>query len=230
MAKAIFYVNGVASFSAVCGQSLALDIPGYSQVWLTQYQNGGLQYDGPYQLPSAPYLLSCQRDVGTYQGSAYQIVNGQKGQLLDSWTFVVNNAAATQGTPTQTGAGVSTGLCLSGLCSPSAAPPTQAVSSGAPGPGGTTSVIVTGGPGQYVAPPQPGITGQALNPNGDLPGIGQTVSATAGGSPQTTGAPTASPGMTTGTFNFSAFVKSPLFLLLVALVVLIYFLTQKKGG
>src|SRR5262249_23131689 len=185
MAKAIFYVNGVAKASANCGDTLYLDVPGYSQIWLTQYQNGGLQFDGPYQLPAQPYLLSCQRDVGTYQGTAYQIVNGQKGQVLDSWTFVVGNTSANQGTPSTTATGPCTAQCLSGLCSPSAAPPVAVVPSGSPGPGGTTSVIATAGPGQYVAPPQPGITGQALNPNGDLPGLGGTVTATAGGSPQT---------------------------------------------
>ncbi len=225
MAQAIFYVNGTPASSAKCGDSLYLDIPGNSQVWLTQYQNGHLQYDGLYNLPAPAYVLDCTRDVGTYQGTAYQVVNNQKGGTIASWTFVVQNAAAPIGTPPTTAAGPTTTQCLSGLCGPSAPSPTQIVTTGAPGPTGT-NVVPTGGPGIYVAPAQPAggqVLGGGLSYNGDLPGAPAPL-ATQGGLPEATPAPAVA-GVT---FNFGEFIKSPLFLLLIGLVILVYFLTGGK--
>jgi hypothetical protein len=230
MAQPIFYVNGVPQSNANPGDTLYLDIPGYRQIWLTQYQNGVLQYDGLYTLPAPPYVLA-NRDVGTYQGIAYEVVNGQKGQQIASWSFVVGNASATQGTPPSTGAAATpqapsnTVACLSGLCGPSASPPTSVVTTGAPGPTGT-GVIATGGPGQYVQQPVSGPTGAGINPFGDLPGV-PPPTATAGGLP---GSQPTTTTTTAATFNLSGFLKNPLFLLFVALVVLVYFLTEKKGG
>jgi hypothetical protein len=230
MAQPIFYVNGVSKSSANPGDTLYLDIPGYNQIWLTQYQNGALQYDGLYQLPATPYVLA-NRDVGTYQGIAYQVVNGQKGQQIASWTFVVGNTSATQGTPPSTGAAATPQApsnpvaCLSGLCGPSASPPTTVVQTGAPGPTGT-AVVATGGPGQYVQQPGNNPQGAGLSPYGDLPGV-PPPAATAGGLP---GSQAAVAVAAPGTFDLTAFLKNPLFLLFAALVILVYFLTEKKGG
>jgi hypothetical protein len=224
MATPIFYVNGVPKSSANIGDTLYLDIPGYSQIWLTQFQNGGLQYDGPYSLPSQPYLLAA-RDVGTYQGTAYQMINGQKGQQIANWTFVVQNTSATQGTPTSTQGTPVTVQCLSGLCGPSAPSPTQVVTSGSSGPGGTTSVIPTGGISTYIASSNtPGPSGAGLSPFGDLPGVPPPVATTGGQTPSATPAPGVSG------FDLKAFVKTPLFLLLVAIVLIVYFMSDKKGG
>src|SRR5262249_41921533 len=85
----MFYVNGAARDSAICGDTIVFDVPGYAEVWLTQYQNNTLQYDNRYTVPSPPYKLSCPQDVGIFVGKAYEIVNGQKGPAIVSWTFPV---------------------------------------------------------------------------------------------------------------------------------------------
>lgn len=145
----MFYVNGAARDSAMCGDTIVFDVPGYAEVWLTQYQNNTLQYDNRYTVPSPPYKLSCPQDVGIFVGKAYELVNGQKGPAITSWTFPVAAPASSIVPPSPYGPVTSTGSRGAPLpepiaVAPGGAPPTVQVTEqpyippidgGAPAPG-----------------------------------------------------------------------------------------------
>lgn len=87
-----FLINGQPGTTANVGDTIQLIVPGYSQVWLVQQQNGQQQYNDVYSVPSNPYQLR-QQDVGYFQGSAYTVTADHKpGQLITSWTFTVHGA------------------------------------------------------------------------------------------------------------------------------------------
>jgi hypothetical protein len=220
MAQAVFYVNGVQKSSAVCGDTIVFAIPGYSQVWMTQYQNGQLQFDGAYNVPAPPYATSCSRDVGTFQGTAWELINGQKGNVLATWTFQITPlySVPSGGVPVTSPSVPQT--CTTGLCSPSnPTSPSPGVINYVP-PSPSPSVPYASGPG--VAPGGPG----GLSPFGDLPGT--VPSATLGGS---SGQPVpGSPPPSGSQFDFMAFAKSHLFWLLIALLVLVWLMTRDGRG
>lgn len=210
MAQAIYYVNGVQKFNAKCGQTIVFDIPGYQQIWLTQYQNGVLVYDGIYNLPAAPYQLKCNDDVGTFQGTAWELINGQKGNVVATWTFQINpqDSGPPTGPPTPP-----QNPCLTGLCTPNN--PTNPP----PGGGGGFSPTVPYVPGPGVSP-----GGGGLSPFGDLPG--SIPSATLGGS---SGQPVPGGPPEMG-FDWMGFIRNHLFWLLIALLVLVWLMTKDGKG
>jgi hypothetical protein len=78
----IYYLkNGQPASSYVVGDTMGFNVPGYSQVWLEQTQNGNPQYTGVFNLPMAPYVLQ-SRDVGAFNASVYEYKNGVKGRLI----------------------------------------------------------------------------------------------------------------------------------------------------
>lgn len=63
-----------------CGTPIIFDVPGYSNVWLFQLQDGRIQYDGPYAVPSPAYAPSCTNDTGHFQAAVYELnPDGTKG-------------------------------------------------------------------------------------------------------------------------------------------------------
>lgn len=79
---AIYYLkNGQPASSYNVGDTMGFAVPGYTQVWLEQTQNGNPQYAGPFNLPMAPYVLQT-RDIGTFNASVYELRNGTKGKLI----------------------------------------------------------------------------------------------------------------------------------------------------
>lgn len=73
--------NGQPASSYVVGDVMGFVVPGYSQVWLEQTQNGSPQFAGPFTVPMQPYQLQ-SRDVGVFNASVYEYKNGAKGKLI----------------------------------------------------------------------------------------------------------------------------------------------------
>ena len=144
-----FLINGQAGTTANVGDTIQLIIPGYSQVWLVQTQNGQPQYNDVYIVPSTPYVLKLQ-DAGYFQGSAYTVTADRRpGQLISSWTFTVHAAgyqpqtilpSMTPAAPGQPPIGASTTPLAPAIQSsiippdvgPGAAPPMSTEEAGAP--------------------------------------------------------------------------------------------------
>ena len=223
MAQAVFYVNGIQKYSGNIGDSLVFDIPGYTNIWLTQYQNGVLQYDGPEALPTAPLQLTDPPDLGTFQGTAYEVINGQKGAQIASWTFQINPAASGGQLPTGTGTGGNP-TCTSGLCTG-----TASTGGGTSGNAGTTVNVTNtgGGTSGGTVDTGGGTPGGGLSPFGNLPGSLQTATTTSTGQGPGTGTSGISgPTASTTAFNLSGFIQSPLFWLLLVLLALVYFMSE----
>lgn len=82
--------GGQPTQSAAVGDVIGYEVPGVSEIWLEQTQNGGLQYSGPFTVPMAPYTLLA-RDAGSFQSAAYTLMpNKTRGQLIG--TAVMNVA------------------------------------------------------------------------------------------------------------------------------------------
>jgi len=89
-APTFYNMNGQPITEIVCGNSMTFDVPGYSRVWMSQLKNGTLHYDGPFNLPMPPYVLSCSNDVGTYDIAVYVIdANDVKGELIGQTQFTI---------------------------------------------------------------------------------------------------------------------------------------------
>lgn len=74
--------GGVNRTDFICGEYYRYVVKDYSHVWLTQYKDGGLQYDGPYSVPAA-YTTVCATDPGVYHGEVYELTPyGTKGAFL----------------------------------------------------------------------------------------------------------------------------------------------------
>lgn len=82
MSSPIYTVGGQPAPTAVCGEVIGFDVPGYPQAWIIVYQDGRSTFDGPMNLPMSPYALRCPNDVGFFQVAAYEIVNGQRGNVI----------------------------------------------------------------------------------------------------------------------------------------------------
>lgn len=225
---AIFYINGVAANSANVGDTEVFDVPGFNQVWLTQYQNGVLQFDGPYSVPASPYTF-LSRDAGVFSGQVYQLSGGQKGSLIDSFSFTVNGTATAPTAPNQPVANAPQQQCLTGLCSPSGSPGNSVVQTGSSGPTGTSVIPQGGGSPVYVAP-NPTPTGSVNSGTGaPSPSSGSLGGVAAATAPAPGGGSSTSTTSTTSTFDIVGFFKSHLFWIVVAGLILVFIL-KKKGG
>lgn len=99
---AYYLKNGVPASSLNVGDTMGFNVPGYSQVWLDQTQNGTPQYSGPFNVPMAPYVLQ-SRDVGTFNASVYELnAGGQKGKLLGTDSIQVSAPGAAPTVQAQT--------------------------------------------------------------------------------------------------------------------------------
>jgi len=79
---AYYMKNGQPVASFTVGDVMTFNVPGYSQVWLDQTQNGASQFSGPFPLPMAPYTLQA-RDVGTFRASVFELTpQGTKGRPI----------------------------------------------------------------------------------------------------------------------------------------------------
>lgn len=83
-------MNGQAITEITCGNSITFDVAGYTQVWLQRLKNGQLDFDEPFAVPMAPYILNCQNDIGAYDIAVYEVdANGAKGNLIGQTKFTV---------------------------------------------------------------------------------------------------------------------------------------------
>jgi len=74
--------GGVNRRDFICGEYFRFVVKDYLHVWFTQYKDGGLQYDGPLDVPSA-YTSVCGTDPGVYHGTVYELTPmGAKGRFL----------------------------------------------------------------------------------------------------------------------------------------------------
>jgi hypothetical protein len=99
-----YYISGSPVNTASYGDSLTYNVPGQppGTIWLEQYVNGVLGYNGPFTIPMSPYTLSRKDQIGLWQSNAYAYQNGQKGYLLEQSNLYVTGSA--QMTPGSTGA------------------------------------------------------------------------------------------------------------------------------
>jgi hypothetical protein len=90
----LYYLkNGQTVSQFTVGDSMMFNVPGYSEVWLDQTQNGATQFSGVMPLPMGPYTL-LPRDVGSFAATVYEVKNGGKGKLIGSDSATVVAAAA----------------------------------------------------------------------------------------------------------------------------------------
>lgn len=152
---AYYLKNGQPTSSYFVGDTMGFNVPGYSQVWLTQTQNGNPQYNGAFNVPMPAYVLQA-RDVGTFAATVYELTpQGKQGKLIGTDTVQVLPApvqAVAQPTPqtiyapptiqttlapgyTQGAAPSSgSGLLPSGVATPSAPAPSPVIVSSPSGP------------------------------------------------------------------------------------------------
>lgn len=145
LAAPTFYNSaGAPIVSIQCGQQYTFNVPGYSEVWLTQSKNGNPGYNGPLPVPMNPYTANCGTEVGTYVNAVFTVDRSggvaKPGQPLGTVTFQVlppaTGPAAGQGgsfNPT----GTSTTTAATGAPAPAASP--------------TSAPVVVSG-GGYVPP------------------------------------------------------------------------------
>lgn len=140
---AYYFKNGQPATVLYVGDTMSFNVPGYSQVWLDQYQNGALQYSGPMSLPMPPYTLQA-RDAGSFTASVYKLSPaGKKSDSIGSDQIQVLTQPAAQPTaqvlyapptinatqaptyanPTGGGSGGGTQLLPTGVATPSAPAP-----------------------------------------------------------------------------------------------------------
>jgi hypothetical protein len=93
-----YYKGGVGITTAQYGDTITFNIPGQpnGQIWLEQYVNGVLGYNGPFMLPMQPYTLSSKDQTGDWVSNAYSLNGGQKGVLLETSHLYVSGPAVTQ--------------------------------------------------------------------------------------------------------------------------------------
>jgi hypothetical protein len=91
---AYYLRNGQPTSVLYVGDSMSFNVPGYSQIWLDQTQNGATQFSGPFSLPMAPYTL-LPRDEGMFQANVYELKSNQtRGALIGSDSIRVQPAIA----------------------------------------------------------------------------------------------------------------------------------------
>ena len=94
-----YAIGGSPVSSAKYGDTITYNVPGQppGQIWLEQYVNGILGYNGPLSIPMAPYTLSSKDQPGTWISNAYSYQGGQKGALLEQSTLYITGVAAGPG-------------------------------------------------------------------------------------------------------------------------------------
>jgi hypothetical protein len=79
---AYYLKNGQPASVLYVGDTMGFNVPGYSQIWLDQKQNGTTQYSGPFNLPMPAYTL-LPRDAGYFQATIYALnPDGTKGNAI----------------------------------------------------------------------------------------------------------------------------------------------------
>jgi len=74
------------------GDTMGFNVPGYSQIWLDNKQNGVTQYSGPFTLPMPLYTL-LPRDAGVFQATVYELTpQGTKGKAIGADSIQVLTA------------------------------------------------------------------------------------------------------------------------------------------
>jgi hypothetical protein len=93
-----YYKGGVGISTAQYGDTITFNIPGQpnGQIWLEQYVNGVLGYDGPFMIPMQPYTLSSKDQSGDWVSNAYSLVGGKKGVLIETSHIYVTGPSVTQ--------------------------------------------------------------------------------------------------------------------------------------
>ncbi len=139
MAGVQYLKNGVPVSAVLCGDVISFDVPGYSKVWLTQYQSGKIQFDGPFNLPMPDYRLVCDRDIGNFSATVYALnADGSHGDYLGNAFLTVGanpNAGVVSTTPTQpntTSLTTAQSSAVAAALAPSQTPGTSVASGGLP--------------------------------------------------------------------------------------------------
>jgi hypothetical protein len=155
----VYYLkNGQPASVLYVGDMMSFNVPGYSQVWLEQTQNGNPQYSGPFSLPMTPYTLLPQ-DQGTFAASVYTLTPGNtRGQPIGTDSIQVQARPAAPPPPIP----VSLPPIIQQTPAPGFMPPSGAPSGGGrlptgvatPSAGGGTTVVAlpTYTPGYEEAP------------------------------------------------------------------------------
>jgi hypothetical protein len=91
--------------SIVCGQPYTFDVPGYTRVWLRQYKNGQVNFDGIFPVPMSSYMADCVKDVGTYDNVVGEVassggIDNAMGARIGDVSFRVTPAVTTPTTVT----------------------------------------------------------------------------------------------------------------------------------
>jgi len=119
---AYYLKNGQPTSVLYVGDTMGFNVPGYTEVWLDQFQNGALQYSGPFTLPMSPYTLQA-RDVGSFSASVYQIKNGKKYDLIGNDQIQVLPASTQPSTQlVQPGPPIVQQIAAPGYTNPTATP------------------------------------------------------------------------------------------------------------
>lgn len=178
----IYYLkNGQPVDTLYVGDQMTFNVPGYSKIWLDQYQNGQLQYSGPFDLPMPPYTL-LPRDVGSFTASIFELKpNGTKGDNIGTDRVTVLAAPASQvqtqtiyapptvvgqGAPAYSnvaagGSGAGTALVSTGVPTPSAPPP-NIIMQPPSGPIDLSTPFTPGGLQEAPAPQEAGFSGLGI--------------------------------------------------------------------
>jgi hypothetical protein len=86
----VFYnAAGKPITSIACGEAYTFDVAGHTDVWLRQYRNGKLSFDGVFSVPMPSYKSSCANDPGVYLNEVYDLSGSQPGALIGKLTFTV---------------------------------------------------------------------------------------------------------------------------------------------
>jgi hypothetical protein len=97
----VYFKNGSPVGTAAYGDTITYNVSGQppGQIWLEQYVNGVLGYNGPFTIPMAPYTLSAKDQAGTWVSMAYSLIGGAKSALLETATFQVTTTPTAAAPP-----------------------------------------------------------------------------------------------------------------------------------
>jgi hypothetical protein len=168
--RGYYNTGGSHITTAQIGDTITYNVPGQpaGTIWLEQYVNGTLGYNGPFSIPMAPYKLSPKDQLGNWISYAYSYASGQKGDLLEYSTLYVMVPQQAPGAPV---------VVSTPVVSP---PPTGSPSSGGGG-GSMPPVTVANAPSIPGALPNGATVGASYNSGNCLTGKYRFILATGGG-------------------------------------------------
>jgi hypothetical protein len=172
--RGYFNAAGFHITTAQVGDTITYNVPGQpaGTIWLEQYVNGALGYNGPFTIPMSPYTLSGKDQLGNWLSYAYTYAGGKKGDLLEYSTLYVM-------TPQQA---VAPGPGF--VPSSTTTTPVGSPSSGGGGGGGSSMpppVTIATAPSIPGALPSGGTVGASYNSGNCLTGKYRFILATGGG-------------------------------------------------